>query len=85
MSEARSNREVTLEATARETMGQTYIEEDPSVAEWFGGLVPSSQGVAEYVRELFPCVQWVTRYNVSWLVGDIIAGNSRFSHAELQC
>lgn len=63
-----------LEQIARETIGDAYIEEDPSVAEWFRGLVPSSQGAAEYVRELFPSARWVRRYNVQWLIGDAIAG-----------
>lgn len=71
-----SGRAAMLKEMARETIGQTYIEEDPSVAEWFRGLVPSSLGATAYVRELFPCVQWVKRYNLQWLVGDIIAGKS---------
>ncbi|KAF1846424.1 sulfate permease-like protein [Cucurbitaria berberidis CBS 394.84] len=63
-----------LEKIARETIGTAYLEEDPSVAEWFRGLVPSSSGVAEYVQELFPSARWVRRYNIHWLVGDAIAG-----------
>ncbi|CAO2655048.1 Nn.00g117810.m01.CDS01 [Neocucurbitaria sp. VM-36] len=63
-----------LEKIARETIGTTYLEEDPSVAEWFRDLVPSSHGVAEYVDDLFPSARWVRRYNVHWLVGDAIAG-----------
>jgi len=63
-----------LEQIARETINATYCEEDPSVAEWFKDLVPSSAGVAEYVSELFPSARWVRRYNVHWLVGDLIAG-----------
>lgn len=63
-----------LEQIARETINQTYHEDDPSVAEWFRGLVPSSAGVAEYMSELFPSARWVRRYNVHWLVGDLIAG-----------
>lgn len=73
-SEDRSQQEAVLEKTAQDTIVQTYIEEDPSVVEWFRGLVPSSEGVTEYVRDLFPCAQWVGRYNVPWLVGDVIAG-----------
>lgn len=73
-SEDHSQKQASLERTARETIGQVYLEEDPSVAEWFHGLVPSSEGVAEYVSDLFPCAQWVRRYNVPWLVGDLIAG-----------
>jgi sodium-independent sulfate anion transporter 11 len=67
-------RTASLEQIARETINQTYHEDDPSVAEWFQGLVPSSAGIAEYVSELFPSAQWIRRYNMHWLGGDIIAG-----------
>lgn len=73
-SEDHSKQTASLEQIARETIGETYLEEDPSVAEWFRGLVPSSRGAAEYVTELFPSARWVRRYNVPWLVGDAIAG-----------
>ena len=75
-SEERRKQTASLEQFARETINQTYHEDDPSVAEWFRGLVPSSAGVAEYVSELFPSAQWVRRYNVQWLIGDLIAGKS---------
>jgi sodium-independent sulfate anion transporter 11 len=73
-SEGRRKNTASMEQLARETIGQTYLEEDPSVAEWFRGLVPSSHGVAEYVKELFPSAQWIRRYNLHWLLGDVIAG-----------
>jgi sodium-independent sulfate anion transporter 11 len=72
--EERRKQTASLEQIARETINETYHEDDPSVAEWFKDLVPSSAGVAEYVRELFPSARWVRRYNKSWLVGDLIAG-----------
>jgi sodium-independent sulfate anion transporter 11 len=56
------------------SINQTYIEDDPSVAEWARGLVPSSTGVAEYVSELFPSARWMRRYNLHWLAGDMVAG-----------
>jgi sodium-independent sulfate anion transporter 11 len=73
-SEECRQRTASLEQIARETINQTYYEEDPSVAEWFQGLVPSSRGIAEYVSELFPSAQWIRRYNIHWLGGDVIAG-----------
>jgi sodium-independent sulfate anion transporter 11 len=73
-SEGRRKNTASMEQLARETIGQTYLEEDPSVAEWFRGLVPSSHGVTEYVNELFPSAQWIRRYNLHWLLGDVIAG-----------
>ncbi|KAJ8118884.1 hypothetical protein OPT61_g209 [Boeremia exigua] len=69
-----STTKTSLEQIARETMNQTYYEDDPSVTDWVRGLVPSSAGVAEYVTELFPSAQWVRRYNLHWLLGDAIAG-----------
>jgi hypothetical protein len=73
-SEGRRKHTASLEQLARETINQTYLEDDPSVAEWFRDLVPSSAGVAEYVSELFPSAQWMRRYNLHWLMGDMIAG-----------
>lgn len=29
--------------------------------------------VIEYVKSLFPFINWVPRYNLTWLVGDLIA------------
>ncbi|KAF2029684.1 sulfate permease-like protein [Setomelanomma holmii] len=73
-SDERRKKTASLEQIARETINQTYHEDHPSVAEWFRGLVPSSAGVAEYVAELFPSAQWVRRYNLHWVMGDVIAG-----------
>lgn len=73
-STTRNRQTASLEQVARDTINETYLEEDPSVAEWFRDLVPSSAGVAEYVRELFPSAQWIRRYNLHWLLGDVIAG-----------
>jgi sodium-independent sulfate anion transporter 11 len=60
--------------TARDTIGETYVEDDPSVAEWFAGLVPTRSDVAQYVHNLFPSASWIRRYNLHWLLGDAIAG-----------
>lgn len=70
----------TLLRVAKDTIGETFIEEDPTVAEWFRGLVPSQADVAQYVRNLFPSASWGRRYNLHWLLGDAIAGNDIFSH-----
>ncbi|KHN97031.1 sulfate permease 2 [Metarhizium album ARSEF 1941] len=51
-----------------------YIEDEPSVAEWFKELVPSRSGVLQYVTSLFPSASWIRRYNVRWLAGDMVAG-----------
>ena len=72
--EGRRKNTASMEQIARETIGETYLEDDPSVSEWFRGLVPSSHDVADYMKELFPSAQWIRRYNLHWLLGDVIAG-----------
>jgi sodium-independent sulfate anion transporter 11 len=65
-----------LDKRARETLDSAdlYYEEDPSVADWFGELAPSRRDVVEYFISLFPSSSWIKRYNVRWLVGDLVAG-----------
>ena len=72
--EDHSARTASLHQISEKTIGNAYVEEDPSVAEWFRDLVPTRHDAAEYVRELFPSAQWIRRYNFHWLAGDAIAG-----------
>ncbi|KPM40040.1 Sulfate permease 2 [Neonectria ditissima] len=51
-----------------------YLEDEPTVTEWFKELAPSKAGAIQYIHELFPFAGWITRYGLNWLVGDIIAG-----------
>jgi sodium-independent sulfate anion transporter 11 len=80
--EERRKRRASLERIAQETINSTYIEDDPSVAEWFRDMVPSSAEVGEYVSELFPSTKWMRRYNLHWLMGDLTAGMHSKYHAE---
>ncbi|PGH18638.1 hypothetical protein AJ79_00417 [Helicocarpus griseus UAMH5409] len=52
----------------------TYVEEEPSSAEWLRDLVPTSHEVVQYFINLFPFLRWITRYNLQWLIGDLVAG-----------
>ncbi|KAG8405927.1 hypothetical protein J3459_020110 [Metarhizium acridum] len=53
-----------------------YVEDEPSVAEWFKELAPSRRGAIEYITSLFPSASWIQRYNIRWLAGDMVAGMS---------
>lgn len=55
----------------------TYVEAEPTAAEWLRDLVPSGQSVKTYFYNLFPFTHWIGRYNVQWLSGDLVAGESR--------
>jgi len=52
----------------------TFVEEEPSVLEWFQEQTPSMHDMAVYSRNLFPFTHWIGRYNLQWLTGDLVAG-----------
>jgi sodium-independent sulfate anion transporter 11 len=51
-----------------------YTEPEPTVGEWLRSLLPTLQGALRYIRSIFLFTQWLPRYNLTWLVGDSIAG-----------
>ncbi|KAI9835163.1 MAG: hypothetical protein M1819_002533 [Sarea resinae] len=52
----------------------TYVEEEPTSEEWLRDTLPSPQALLHYLYSLFPFTHWIGRYNLTWLVGDLIAG-----------
>ncbi|KAF8630072.1 hypothetical protein AX15_003129 [Amanita polypyramis BW_CC] len=46
-----------------------------STADWVKQHTGSPlQGIRNYLLSLFPILSWITRYNFTWLTGDVIAG-----------
>jgi len=54
--------------------GDLYIEHDITVLDWAHSLLPSKKGTIRYLTSLFPCIDWIPRYNLRWMLGDAIAG-----------
>ncbi|RAL06809.1 SLC26/SulP family anion transporter [Aspergillus homomorphus CBS 101889] len=52
----------------------SYLEQEPTTAEWFKEITPSWDDVARYFYRLFPFLSWITRYNTQWFLGDLVAG-----------
>jgi solute carrier family 26 (sodium-independent sulfate anion transporter), member 11 len=52
----------------------TYVEEEPRSADWVREVIPSRHDLAVYGRSLFPFTHWIGRYNLQWLIGDLVAG-----------
>ncbi|KAF2728912.1 sulfate permease-like protein [Polyplosphaeria fusca] len=52
----------------------TYVEHEPTTVEWIRQVTPSGHQVVQYFVRLFPFLHWITRYNVQWLIGDLVAG-----------
>ncbi|KAF2189312.1 sulfate permease-like protein [Zopfia rhizophila CBS 207.26] len=53
---------------------ETYVEKEPTTAEWLSEFRPTRAGFQHYIRGLFPFWSWIFHYNATWLLGDIIAG-----------
>ncbi|MCJ1479793.1 Sulfate permease 2 [Lambiella insularis] len=52
----------------------TYVEQEPTVAEWIREVTPTGRGMLQYFYNMFPFVHWIGRYNGTWLFGDLVAG-----------
>lgn len=51
-----------------------FIEREPTVGEFLAEIAPTLDGVGRYIYSLFPFIHWIGKYNVIWLIGDLVAG-----------
>ncbi|KAG6033867.1 hypothetical protein E4U41_006776 [Claviceps citrina] len=51
-----------------------FIEHEPTVGEFLAEITPTIGGVARYIKRLFPFIDWIGKYNLTWFIGDLIAG-----------
>lgn len=72
--EAYEDRVTRGESIASAHHSQPYIEKEPSVKDWVQEHWPSKSDVKAYGLSLFPFIDWLPRYNVQWLFGDLVAG-----------
>lgn len=52
----------------------SYNEPEPTSIEWIQEITPTGSQVVNYLVNLFPFVNWITRYNMQWFIGDMVAG-----------
>lgn len=71
---ARNQKLTRGESTYSVASADSYTEDEPSAGDWLKSVVPSRKDVLDYLLALFPFIKWIHRYNVQWLVGDLIAG-----------
>jgi len=72
--ETGSDRVTRGESVFSVSSADTYVEDEPTAAEWISEITPSLKDIENYFRRLFPFLQWITRYNSTWFLGDVIAG-----------
>lgn len=51
-----------------------YTEELPHVIDLVREAYPSIKNLKQIILSFFPFIQWLPSYNLSWLMGDLIAG-----------
>ena len=64
------------ESAYSSTIVDTYIDQEPTTAEWINSVTPSPRTIGRWAYSLFPFVHWIDRYNLQWLTGDLVAGKS---------
>ncbi|KAF2647902.1 sulfate permease-like protein [Lophiostoma macrostomum CBS 122681] len=52
----------------------SYVEREPTALEWLHEVLPNGHDIVQYFHRLFPFLNWITRYNLQWLIGDLVAG-----------
>ncbi|KAI8961861.1 sulfate permease [Daldinia sp. FL1419] len=52
----------------------SFIEQQPTSAEWLAEITPSGRDIIEYFKSLFPFLSWIGFYNLQWFLGDLVAG-----------
>ncbi|OTB02124.1 hypothetical protein M426DRAFT_206167 [Hypoxylon sp. CI-4A] len=52
----------------------SFVEQQPTSAEWLAETIPSGEDIIRYFRSLFPFLSWIGFYNLQWFLGDLVAG-----------
>ena len=55
---------------------ETYVEEEPSSLDWIREVTPSRRIFYHWAYSLFPFTHWIGRYNGTWLIADLVAGQT---------
>jgi sodium-independent sulfate anion transporter 11 len=62
------------ESTFSAGTADTYVELEPSTIDWLKDTIPERRQVGLYFYNLFPFLRWIGKYNLQWLIGDLVAG-----------
>ncbi|KAK6948661.1 hypothetical protein Daesc_010431 [Daldinia eschscholtzii] len=52
----------------------SFVEQQPTSAEWLREIIPSGRDLLNYLKSLFPFLSWIGFYNLQWFIGDLVAG-----------
>jgi hypothetical protein len=52
----------------------SFVEEQPTTMEFLEEITPTGKDILQYLRSLFPFLNWIFFYNMQWFIGDLVAG-----------
>lgn len=55
----------------------TFVEQEPTSLEWISSVAPTGRTLTNWLYHIFPFTHWIGRYNLQWLIGDLVAGQLR--------
>ncbi|KAK9235609.1 sulfate transporter family-domain-containing protein [Lipomyces kononenkoae] len=53
---------------------EPYVELEPTAVEWVRTVIPGRHEIVQYIDSLLPFIHWIGKYNLQWLIGDLVAG-----------
>ncbi|KAK3942131.1 sulfate permease [Diplogelasinospora grovesii] len=53
---------------------ETFVEEPPRTIDCFLEFTPTWRQLGAYLLSLFPFLSWIGHYNLTWFLGDLVAG-----------
>lgn len=56
------------------TNADPFLEPEPTIGEFIEEITPSLRDIGLYFYNLFPFLSWILKYNLTWALGDLIAG-----------
>lgn len=66
------------ESVFSSSTADTYVEQEPTSLEWITEVAPTTRTFLNWAYHLFPFTHWIGRYNGTWLIADLVAGQSHF-------
>ena len=53
-----------------------YVEQEPTTLEWINQVATTRRTFVNWALHIFPFIHWIGRYNGTWLIADLVAGQS---------
>ena len=66
------------ESVFSSSTADTFVEQEPTSLDWISEVAPTTRTFLNWAYHLFPFTHWIGRYNGTWLIADLVAGQLHF-------